>query len=291
MVDHRILVDTAALYARRSHEDERYLAASGVLNDAVRRLGLTEELGDIEIQNAAQFVVVRTRGARGEAQLVEHPLDLVESWIAAGIETLRARGLVDAAHTCLIAVPRGSLTVTFTFIYEVVRRCGWSVLPLGGSSNGHDISELCSTFGVDTLVLAADAIDAVFDPELAGRFDGLRRLLHVSGLPSSEALDVLATRYPRLEVAPFLYLSEVTGPIAVPTPGRESDAFDVLDHVLIEVNTKQGEIALNGSGDILVTVLGLAVPTLVRRRVGDHGVLTTSEDGHQVVELRRPSPP
>jgi len=290
MVDHRILRDTGALYARRADDDDRYALPSGVLNGVIRRLALTSESSETEIKNSDQFVVVRTLGDLGEAELVRHPLDLVESGILAGVETLKARGMVDAAHTCLIAVPRGSLTVTFTCIYEVVRRYGWSVLPLGGSADGHDISQLCSAFEVDTLVLAADAIESVFAPDLVGRFDGVRRLLHVSGLPSQRALEVLASSFPRLEVQPFLYISDVTGPIGKPTPGRGGDTFDVLDYVLVEVEATQGEITLNGSGDILVSVLGLEEPTLVRRRIGDIGVLTTNEEGRQVVELRRQSP-
>jgi len=130
----------------------------------------------------------------------------------------------------------------------------------------------------------------VFAPDLVGRFDGVRRLLHVSGLPSQRALEVLASSFPRLEVQPFLYISDVTGPIGKPTPGRGGDTFDVLDYVLVEVEATQGEITLNGSGDILVSVLGLEEPTLVRRRIGDIGVLTTNEEGRQVVELRRQSP-
>ncbi len=256
----------------------------------MQQLGLTVAPSDTEIHNSDQFVLARTRDALGEAELIKHPLDLVESGIAAGIETLRDRGLTEAAHICLIGVPRRSLSVTFACIYEVVRRCGWSVLPLGGSSDGRDIVDLCNTFHVDTLILAADTIEAVFAPDLAGRFPGVERLLHVSGVPSREAVEVLSTGFPRLEVAPFLYISELTGPIGMPSPGRGGEVFDGLNHVLVEVETIQGDIKLTGSGDALVTVLGLEKSSMVRRRVGDQRVLTTSEDGRQALELRMPRP-
>jgi hypothetical protein len=290
MVDRRILANTRSFYVRRADDDDRYVFPSEVLSSAVRRLGLTEQSRDNQIKNSEQFVVVRSRGALGKAELVRHPLDLVEIGILAGIERLEAHGEVDGTHTCLIAVPRGSLTVTFTCIYEVVRRCGWSVLPLGGSSDGHDIAELCRAFEVDTLVLASDAIDSVFSEDLVGRFNGLRWLLHVSGLPSRRTLNVLASGFPQLGVQPFLYISDVTGPIGKPALCRGGDTFDMLDHVLVEVETNEGEIVLNGSGAILVSVLGLEEPTLVRRRIGDVGVLKTIEGGRQVVEIRRQSP-
>lgn len=290
MVDHRILVDTAALYGCRALDDDSYAHPSEALNGVVQRLGLSGSSSVTEIRNSDQFVVVRSQGSSGEPELVRHPLDLVESGIAAGVEALNVRGMLDASHTCLIAVPRGSLTGTFTWIYEVVRRCGWSVLPLGGSVDGQDISQLCNAYKVDTLVIAADAIESVFAPDLVGRFDGVRTLLHVFGFPSQRALDTLASDFPHLEVHPFLYLSDVTGPIGRPVPGHDSNFFDVLDNVLVEVEAEEGEITLNGSGDILVSVLGMEEPTLIRRRIGDRGVLTTSDVGPQVVRLQRRSP-
>lgn len=289
MVDHRILVDTATLYGRRAKGDDSYTVPSEVLNGVIRCLGLTEEPGATEIRNSDHYVVVRTRGDSGKPELVRHPLDLVESGIAAGIDALAARGMLDAAHTCLIAVPRSSLSGTFTCIYEVVRRCGWSVLPLGGSLDGQDISQLCSAYEVDTLVIAADAIEAVFAPDLVGRFDGARTLLYVCGLPSQRAMDTLASHFRHLQVHPFLYLSDLTGPIGRPIPGHGGD-FEVLDNVLVEVEEAEGEVTLNGSGEILVSVLGLEEPTLIRRRIGDLGTLTTSNEGQQVVRLWRRSP-
>jgi hypothetical protein len=290
MVDHRILVDTATLYRRRAKDDDSYALPSEVLNDVTRRLGLEAESSVTEIRNSDQFVVVRTLGISGEPELVRHPLDLVESGIVAGVETLKARGMLDVAHICLIAVPRGSLTGTFTCIYEVARRCGWSVLPLGGSVDGQDISRLCSAYAVDTIVIAADAIEEVFVPDLVGRFDDARDVLYVSGLPSQSTLDTLTSNFPHLKVNPFLYMSDVIGPIGRPIAGHGDRDFEVLDNVLVEVEATDGGVALNGSGEILVSVLGLEEPALIRRRIGDLGALTTSDEGRQVVRLSRRSP-
>jgi hypothetical protein len=204
---------------------------------------------------------------------------------------LKNHGMLDTTHTCLIAVPRGSLTRTFTLIYEVVRQSSWSVLPLGGSDNGWDISTLCNAYNVDTLVIAADALDSVFDPNLAGQFDSVRNLLYVSGIPSQKALDTIKSEFPQLEVRPFLYMSDVTGPIGLPALGDSNDEFDVLENVLVEVESPEGRITLNGSGRLLISVLGLEQPTLIRRDIGDFGTLTTSDGGQQVVQLRRRNAP
>lgn len=287
MLKRRTLVNTAKLYSRRAKNDDRYVFPSKVLSDAIRQIGLTGKSSSTKISNSDQFIVVRTPGISGESEVIRHPLDLVEKGIAAGVETLRNHGMLDMPHICLIAVPRGSLTCTFTLVYEVVRQCGWSVLPLGGSDDGQDISQLCNAYNVDTLVIAADAIDSVFDPNLAGQFDSVRSLLYVSGIPPQKALDTIKSKFPQLEVHPFLYMSDITGPIGLPAQGDRNDEFDVLENVLVEVESTKGEITLNGSGRLLVSVLGLEQPTLIRRDISDFGVLTTSEEGRQVVRLRR----
>jgi len=290
MVNHRILIDTATLYSRRAKNDNRYVFPSKVLNCAIRQLGLTEESSSTEISNSDQFVVIRTQGISGEPELIRHPLDLVDKGVAAGVEALRNRGMLDTAHTCLIAVPRGSLTCTFTLVYEVVRQCGWSVLPLGGSVDGQDISQLCNAYDVDTIVIAADALDSVFTANMVGQFDDVRSLLYISGIPSQKALDTIKAQFPQLEVHPFLYLSDVTGPIGLSAQGDGNDEFDVLENVLVEVESAEGKITLNGSGRLLVSVLGLEQPTLIRRDIGDFGVLTTCDGGRQVVRLHRRNP-
>jgi len=285
MANPRILIGTATLYSRRAKNDNRYVLPSKVLNSAIKRLGFTEKSISAEISNSDQFVVIRTRGISGEPELIRHPLDLVDKGIAAGVEALKTRGMIDMAHTCLIAVPRGSLTGAFTLVYEVVRRCGWSVLPLGGSVDGQDISQLCNAYEVDTLVIAADALDSVFTSSMVGQFDGVRSLLYISGIPPQRALDKIESEFPQIEVHPFLYLSDGTGPIGLPTQGGGNDDFDILENVLVEVESTEGKITLNGSGRLLVSVLGLEQPTLIRRDIGDLGVLTTSDGGRQVVQL------
>lgn len=284
-MNHKILTNTAALYNHRASNDDRYIVPSKVLNDAIQELGIVGKSSSTKIINSDQFIVIRTQGVSGEPDLIRHPLDLVDKGIKAGVETLRARGMLNGEHTCLIAVPRGSLTGVFTFVYEVVRQSGWSVLPLGGSVDSQDISQLCSTYGVDTLIVAADALDAVFTPASVGQFDGIRRLLYVSGIPTQGALSIIESHFSQLEVSPFLYLTDPTGPIGLPTLGSGNNSFDILENVLVEVESANGEIALNGSGRLLVSVLGLEEPLIIRRDIGYFGALTTSDKGQQVVKL------
>lgn len=287
MANHTILIDTANLYSRRAEHDASYALPSTVLNTAIKQLGLTEEPSVTEISNADQYIVVRTQGTEEEPELIRHPLDYVEKGITAGIEALKNQRMLDTEHVCLIAVPRSSLTSTFTHIYEVVRRCNWSVLPLGGSVDSEDISQLCNAYGVDTLFIAADALDLVFSSDMAGQFDGVKNILYVSGAPSQTTLDRIKSEFPQLQIRPFLYQSNIIGPIGLATQGDGSNEFDVLENILVEVETQEGEIALNGSGRLLISVLGLEQPTLIRRDIGDSGVLTTDDEGRQVLRLDR----
>lgn len=181
MVNPRILADTARLYRQQAQRDERFAMPSAILDAVVEWLGADVTGGSSEIRNSDQFIVVRSRGNVSGQRTFRHPLDLVERGIMAGVTTFSAAGMRQGEHTCLIAVPRGSLTATFTCTYEVVRRCGWSVLPLGGSVDGADIADLCDAFQVDTIVIAADAIEKAFVVDLVGRFDGVRDIFFVSG--------------------------------------------------------------------------------------------------------------
>src|SRR5665647_550611 len=146
MINHKVLVDTAAKYKHCAKSDPRYASPSKILNGAIEQLGIEEKPDETSINNSDQYVVIKTGGISGEQELIRHPLDLIDKGVAAGIESLKDRGMLDAEHICLIAVPRGSLTGTFTFIYELVRKSGWSVLPLGGSVDGQDISRLCNAY-------------------------------------------------------------------------------------------------------------------------------------------------
>lgn len=290
MINHQLLIDTAALYSRRAKNDTVYAYPSEVLNNVVKELELNEAPSPTEISNSDQFIAIRKGDTAGGSEIIRHPLDFVEKGLAAGVEALKSQGMLNASHNCLIAVPRGSLTGTFTLIYEVVRRCGWSVLPLGGSTDSQDISYLCNKYQVDTLIIAADALDLVFTPNMIGQFDSIRNLLYVSGAPSQKTLDTIKSGFPQLEIKPFLYQSDIIGPIGLPKQGGENDSFDILENILVEVESEEGEISLNGSGRLLISVLGLEQPTLIRRDIGDFGVLTSSDKGQQIVRLLERNP-
>lgn len=286
MIDHRILIDTAALYNRRAKNNVQYVFPSNVLNNAIRQLGIVDKSKSSEINNSDQFIVIRTPGIAGEPDVIRHPLDLVDNGIASGVESLRKYGMLDTKHTCLIVVPRGSLTCTFTLIYEVVRQCDWSVLPLGGSDDSQDISKLCNTYKVDTIFIAADLLESVFTDNLIEQFDSVKSLQYVSGIPSQKSLDNIKSNSPQIEALPFLYMSNSTGPIGLPTRNGKNNEFEALQNILIEVESSNGEINLNGSGRFLISVLGLEQPIIIRRDIGDFGTLITSEDGRQVVQLQ-----
>jgi hypothetical protein len=62
--------------------------------------------------------------------------------------------------------------------------------------------------------------------------------------------------------------------------------YEVPQNVLLEVDSDDAGVTLNGSGQILVSALGLEDPKLIRWRIGDVGVLTTDGEGRQTIELR-----
>lgn len=272
------------MFRQRAGQDERFVVGSQTLDELGRRLNVNEAEYVPTTRRSDRFIVIRTLSPR-KSESVRHPLELVEWNIAAGIQAIGARReLRTDARTCLIAVSRGSLTGTFPWVYEVVRRCGWSVLPLGGSVDPDDIAELCSRFRVDTIVLPASAIPSILTADMVGRFEDVRDLLFVSGFPSSDALADVADRYPRITVHPFLYTSEFVGAIATPISRRPPWSMEVLDHVVVEVRTAAG-LLLDGQGELVVTVLGTEEPALIRRGVGTVGQLSTNEDGRQIIRF------
>lgn len=287
MIDHRILIDTAALYSQRAKNNVEYVFPSNVLNNAIRQLGIVDKSKSSEINNSDQFIVIRTLGVAGELDDIRHPLDLVDKGIASGVESLKNYGMLDTKHSCLIVVPRGSLTCTFTLIYEVVRRCGWSVLPLGGSDDSQDISKLCNTYKVDTIFIAADLLESVFTNNLIKQIDSVKSILYVSGIPSQKSIENIKSKFPQIETLPFLYMTNITGPIGLPTQNGKNNEFEALQNILIEVESSNGKISLNGSGRFLISVLGLEQPIIIRRDIGDFGTLITDEKGLQVVQLQR----
>jgi hypothetical protein len=225
-----------------------------------------------------QYIVVRTQ----EKELFRLPLDLVDRSIRIGVKSLNDRGMLRKSHICLIAVPRGSLTSTFTYIYEVVRTNDWSVLPLGGSVDSQDISQLSNAYNVDTLVVPVDAIESIFTTDFIGQFDTVRHLLYVSGLLSRKTLDGLKVRFPHFTVAPFIYYSDIVGPIGLPIIGSENAGFTAIDGIHLEVKAQHGEITDSGSGKILASVLGHA--KLTRSSTEYKGTLAI-EDDKQIVRF------
>lgn len=225
-----------------------------------------------------QYVAIRTQ----DKELIRLPLSLLDRNIRLGIESLNDRGMLKKSHICLIAVPRGSLTNTFTYIYEVVRKNDWSILPLGGSVDSQDISQLSNAYNVDTIVVPVDAIESIFTADFADQFDAVRHLLYVSGVPTQKTLDTIKARFPHLNVAPFIYHSDTVGPVGLPIKGNENAGFTALEGVHLEVESKDGQITDNGSGIILASVLGYT--QLTRRSTGYKGNLVI-EDSKETVRF------
>lgn len=285
MVSHSILVNTADLYRDRARHDDRYVVPRDVLDGALREFGLSAGTGAPCLRNSPQFIVLRTSGTTGEPKLLCHPMDFHESVVNSGIEALSRRGLLETPRTCLIAISRGRLSGGFLFIYEVARRCGWSILLLGASDDPEDIAELCATYSVDTIFMAPNNIGATFSRGMRGRFESVRDLLYIGEVPSPSLPERLLRDFPYIRLNPFIYSSNDTGPLGIPTPEGSNATYEVPENVLLEVEDDHGHVALNGPGRILASVLGLEDPKLIRWRIGDVGVLTTDGAGYQTIEL------
>jgi len=285
LVSHDILVSTAAFYRARAREDDRYVVPRDVLDHALDEFGLDVGTGAVPLRNSPQFIVLRTSGTTGEPKLLRHAMDFHESVVNSGIEALSRRGLLEAPHTCLIAISRGRLSGGFLFIYEVARPCGWSILLLGASDDPADIAELCAAYSVDVVFMAPNTIGATFSPGMRGRFDSVRELLYIGEVPSPSLIERLVHNYPHVQLNPFIYSSNDTGPLGIPTAEGSDSTYEVPRNVLLEVEDDRGDVKLNGSGELLVSVLGLEDPKLIRWPIGDVGVLTTDDAGHQTIEL------
>ena len=61
--------------------------------------------------------------------------------------------------------------------------------------------------------------------------------------------------------------------------------YEVPENVLVEVEDERGDVSLAGSGQLLVSVLGLEDPKLIRWRIGDIGNLDTGADGRQMLDV------
>ena len=285
MVSQSLLVDTADLYRSRASEDERYILPRDVLEGAARQLGFSTRAGTSPISNSPQFILLRTSGTTGEPKLLRHPMDFHESVVSHGVEALARSGLLSKPHTCVIAISRGRLSGGFLFVYEVVRRCKWSILLLGASDDRDDISDLCARYEVDTVFMAPNNIGATFSRSMKGRFDSVRNLLYIGEVPSPNLSERLLVDFPQISLRPIIYSSNDTGPLGIPTPEGDGNTYDVPENVLLEIEDDRGDVALNGSGQILVSVLGLEDPKLIRWRVGDVGILKTDDRGKQVIQI------
>jgi len=286
MVAQSFLFDTAYLYSNLTQNDTRYVYPSDVLMGVIKRLKMTTPANGYGIKNSEQFIVLKTTSHEGKQQLIKHPIDFHESTIKLGIEALKRSGMLDEPHVCLIAIPASSLNGVFTYIYEVVRRCGWSVLPLGGSEDGDDISYLSKNFSVDTIFLPPSIVDSVFSTEMADKFNTLRNILCIGEVPSPSLVERMHIDFPHIRLRPFIYSPNDTGPIGIPNVEAGDRTYDVPENVLLEVESVEGDITLNGSGNILVSVLGLEDPDLIRWRIDDFGILKTDEAGKQLIEIR-----
>jgi phenylacetate-coenzyme A ligase PaaK-like adenylate-forming protein len=282
---HSILTNTANFYRVRAREDDRYVAPRDALDSVLCTLGFNAEADTAPIRNSSQFIVLRTSGTTGEPKLLRHSMDFHESVVESGIEALSRRGLSTTPHTCLIAISRGRLSGGFLFIYEVARRCGWSILLLGASDDPDDIADLCAAHSVDVVFMAPNNIGATFTRNMTGRFDSVRDLLYIGEMPSPSLADRLHRDFPHIRLRPFIYSSNDTGPMGIPASEDSDTTYEVPQNVLLEVESDDAGVTLNGTGQILVSVLGLEDPKLIRWRIGDEGVLTTDSEGRQTIEL------
>jgi len=285
MASRNILLKTASYYRERAREDKQYQAPLKVLESAINELGINATPDTPSFHNSEQFIVIRTSGTTGEPKLLRHPMDFHESVVDSGIKALSRRGMLKTPHTCLIAISRGRLSGGFLFIYEVVRRCGWSVLLLGASEDTDDIANLCAKHSVDTIFMAPNNIGATFNRNMKGHFDSVRDVLYIGEVPSSSLADRLQRDFPNIRLRSFIYSSNDTGPIGIPTLKGSDNTYEAPENVLLEVETDDAGVSMNGTGQILVSVLGLEDPKLIRYRIGDIGVLKTNEEGRQTIEL------
>lgn len=286
MVAQNLLFDTAYFYNNHAQNDTRYLYPRDVLMGVIKQLKMTTPTNGHRIKNSEQFIVLRTTVHEGKQQLIKHPIDFHESTIKLGIEALKESRMLDEPHVCIIAIPASSLNGVFTFIYEVVRWCRWSILPLGGSEDGADISYLSENFSVDTIFLPTNIVESIFSREMADKFNTLRNILCIGEVPSTALMERMRIDFPHIRFRPFIYAPNDTGPIGIPNIEIGEEMYDVPENVLLEVETVEGDIALNGFGRILVSVLGLEDPDLIRWKIDDFGTLKTYETGKQLIKIQ-----
>lgn len=287
MVSRRLLLDTANFYSNQALNDDRYKIPQDILNSAIKDLKFnSNDEAATPISNPPQFIVLRTSGTTGEPKLLRHTMDFHESVVDSGVEALSRRGLLDKPHTCLIAISRGRLSGGFLFIYEVARRCGWSILLLGASDDADAVARLCDEHSVDVVFMAPNNIAATFTSNMSDHFSSVREVLYIGEMPASSLSDRIHRDFPQLQLHSFIYSSNDTGPLGIPDRDSPDGTYEVPSNVLLEVEDSDGNISLNGEGQYLVSVLGLEDPKLIRWRIGDVGTLTTDRSGRQIIELQ-----
>lgn len=287
MVSRKLLLETAKYYENQASDDNSYKTPRDILNGAIRKLGFggTDE-AVTPISNPPQFIVLRTSGTTGEPKLLRHSMDFHESVVDSGVEALSRRGLLNKPHTCLIAISRGRLSGGFLFIYEVARRCGWSILLLGASDDADDIARLCDEHEVDVVFMAPNNIAATFTSAMSEHFNSVREVLYIGEMPATSLSGRIHKDFPQIQLRSFIYSSNDTGPIGIPIPDSPDGTYEVPQNVLVEVESDEGQVSLNGSGQYLISVLGLEDPKLIRWKIGDVGTLKTDNDGKQIIELQ-----
>lgn len=287
MVSRNLLLETAKFYENQASNDNSYKTPRDILQSAISKLefdGVDDSI--TPISNPPQFIVLRTSGTTGEPKLLRHSMDFHESVVDSGIEALSRRGLLDKPHTCLIAISRGRLSGGFLFVYEVARRCGWSILLLGASDDADDIARLCDEHEVDVVFMAPNNIAATFTSTMSEHFSSVREVLYIGEMPAASLSSRIHKDFPQLQLHSFIYSSNDTGPIGIPNPDSPDGTYEVPLNVLVEVENDEGQVSLNGSGQYLISVLGLEDPKLIRWRIGDVGTLMTSNDGKQIIGLQ-----
>ena len=245
----------------------------------------TDRADALEISSDENFIVLRTSGTTGRAKLNRHPLSFHENVVRLGIEAMEGLGITGTDRTCLIGIPVGRLSGGFIFCYEICRRKGWSVLPMGTNDDVTDVAKLISEFSVDTIIMLPNLINAVFVEKHAVDLASVRNILFLGEMLPDSLKNRMASLFPSIQIDALLYSSNDTGPIGCPIRGERANVYKIFDHVALEVSADCKDFAIEGTGELYVTILGRPDSHLVRWRIGDMGTLWTDSDGQRFVQL------
>ena len=159
-------------------------------------------------------------------------------------------GILGSRHTSLIGIPVGRLSGGFIFCYEVCRRNGWSILPMGTNEDAADIAKLISQYKVDVVIMLPNLIDAVFVQKHASELSTVRHVLYLGEMLPEALTRRLASCFPYIRIDPLLYSSNDTGPIGCPVRGEKPNTYKVFDHVALEVSSNGIDFAVSGTGEL-----------------------------------------